>query len=91
MTNYQEGRKLYTMAKMADCDMWLRQYKLGSKGRQNQMGTWHIFDISEAGDSSPEDAAIAEKLYHSFGQKQFNVDLDATKDNKVAASSTEDF
>jgi hypothetical protein len=92
MTNYQEGRKLYTMCKMAGCDMWLKKYKLKSKAKQNNMGTWHVFDIAEAGDSSAEEAQIAETLYHSFAKKQFNVDLDGGSDKPTAqASANEDF
>ena len=90
MTNYQEGRKLYTMCKMANCDIWLKRYKVGTKAKTNNMGTWHVFDISEAGDASKENAAMAEKLYHSFGKTQFNVDLDATT-TKVPADKDEDF
>ena len=90
MTNYQEGRKLYTMCKMANCDMWLRKYRLASKQKKNNMGIWYVYDVSEAGTSSEEDAKVAENLYNTFSQRdlQFEVEADT---QSAPASANEDF
>ena len=90
MTNYQTGRELYTMAKMANCDMWLKKYKLSTKSKKNNMGTWFVFDISEAGDTKPEDVAVAQQLYEAFATRdlQFEVEESATT---VQAGKNEDF
>ena len=90
MTNYQEGRKLYTMCKMANCDMWLKKYKLGAKTKQNQMGVWHVFDISEAGDTDIKDAKIAEALYTTFATSDLNFEVESTT-TTAKADKDEDF
>lgn len=91
MTNYQEGRKLYTMCKMANCDMWMKKYKLGTKSKKNQMGTWFVFDVSEAGDANSNEIVIGEQIYNSFAKNEFKVDLDQGGGQKVAADKDEDY
>ena len=90
MTNYQEGRKLYTMCKMAGCDMWLKKYRLGTKAKTNNMGTWHVFDVSEAGDTDPKDAKIAESLFETFSNKDLNFEVEGAAKAPVA-SADEDY
>lgn len=90
MTNYQEGRKLYTMGKMTGQDMWLKKYKLGTKTKQNNQGTWFVFDISEVGDSDKKDSDVAEQLYNAFAKTEFKFAEDAGSP-KAAASKDEDF
>lgn len=90
MTNYQEGRKLYTMGKMTGQDMWLRKYKLGTKTKKNNQGTWFVFDVSEVGDTEKKDADAAEQLYNAFAKTEFKFAED-TGTTKAAAGKDEDF
>jgi len=90
MTNYQEGRKLYTMGKMANCDMWLKRYELRSKPKTNNMGTWHVFDIAEAGDTGAVDVKIAEALYETFSTRDLNFEVESSSPT-ATASKDEDF
>lgn len=89
MTNYQEGRKLYTMCKMANCDMWLKKYKLGTKAKTNNMGTWHVLDVSEAGDAPEDSLAISEKLYEAFSTRDLNFEVEGVA--KAPVDKNEEF
>lgn len=89
MTNYQEGRKLYTMCKMANCDMWLRKYKLTTKIKKNNMGTWHVFDVSEAGKTNEGDAAIAEQLYTAFASRDLSFEVESGQSTQPADAKEE--
>jgi hypothetical protein len=90
MTNYNEGKKLYTMAKMANCDIWERKYKIASKSKTNNSGTWHVFDVSEAGNSEDVDRKNAEALYNSFGKTEFKT-AEEEQTPKATASKDEDY
>lgn len=89
MTNYTEGRKLFTMCKMANCDMWLKKYKLATKAKTNNMGTWHVFDISEAGDTDADDAKVAEALYETFSTRNLNFEVESSATTAVADKDEE--
>jgi hypothetical protein len=91
MTNYQTGRELFTMCKMANCDMWLKKYCLRTKTKKNNMGTWFVFDVVEAGDTKSEDAKVAEMIYNSFAKTEFKVDLDQGGTQTVEADKDEDY
>ena len=90
MTSFQAGRKLYTMAKMSGGDIWNKKYKLHSMSKTNAMGTFFVFDVTEAGDSGEEDQKIAENLYNSFATRDLNFEVDAGAP-KAAAGKDEDF
>jgi hypothetical protein len=89
LTNYQEGRKLYTMCKMANCDMWKKKYKIASKIKTNNMGTWHVYDVSEVGDSSAQDIATAEKLYEAFSTRDLKFEVEAASQDASAPKDEE--
>lgn len=91
MTNYQTGRELYTMCKLANCDMWLKKYRLGTKLKKNNMGTWFVFDVMEAGDTAPREVQIAEHLYNAFAKQEFKFDDEQQSTQTVKADANEDF
>ena len=90
MTSYQAGRKLYTMCKMANRDMWGKKYRLGSIAKTNNKGTFHVFDVSEAGDTSDRDTEVAEILYESFSTRDLNFEVENTN-AKTSTPKDEDF
>lgn len=91
MTNYNTGKKLYTLCKMTNQDMWKGKYKLSSLSRTNQMGTWHVFEIDEAGKTEVKNVEIAEQLYHSFATRDLNFEVDSGAQPKAQASKDEDY
>lgn len=91
MTNYNTGKKLYTMCKMANQDMWLNKYKLSSISRTNAKGTWYVFDVDEAGKTEEKDALIAEQLYDTFASRDLNFEVEDEQQPKAAANANEDF
>jgi hypothetical protein len=91
MTNYNTGKKLYTLCKMTGQDMWMHKYKLSSLSRTNNMGTWHVFEVDEAGKTGEREIAIAEQLYHSFATRDLNFEVEAGAQPKAEASKDEDY
>jgi hypothetical protein len=90
MTNYNTGKKLYTLCKMTGQDMWMNKYKLSSLSRTNSMGTWHVFDIDEAGKTNTDDIVIAEQLYNAFATRDLNFEVEGNAP-KAEAAEGEDF
>lgn len=90
MTSFQAGRKLYTMCKMAGGDIWNKKYKLHAVSKSNNMGTFFVFDVTEAGDSSEQDRKTCEALYTTFSGRDLNFEVE-TSSNTVAADKDEDF
>lgn len=92
MTNYNTGKKLYTLCKMTGKDMWMNRYKLSSLSRTNKMGTWHVFEVDEAGKTEEREFVIAEQLYHAFASRgDLNFEVDDGAQPKAQASKDEDF
>jgi hypothetical protein len=75
---------------MTGADMWLRKYKLGTKTKKNNQGTWFVFDVSEVGDTDKEDAVAAEQLYNAFAKSEFKFTED-TGATTAKAGKDEDF
>jgi len=90
MTSYQAGRKLYTMAKMAGGDIWAKKYKLHSVQKTNNMGSFFVFDVTEAGSTSAEDKKVCESLYTAFSTRDLNFEVDGGH-TTVAEGKNEDF
>jgi hypothetical protein len=90
MTSFQAGRKLYTMCKMAGGDIWDRKYKLLAQAKTNQMGTFFVFDVTDAGDTLDADKATCEKLFESFSTRDLNFEMEHEQ-SKASAGKNEDF
>ena len=71
--------------------MWLKKYKLGTKAKTNNMGTWHVYDVSEAGDTDEADVKVAEALYSAFANKDLNFEVEGSSTAKASASADEDY
>jgi len=91
MTNYNTGKKLYTLCKMTGQDMWMHKYKLSSLSRTNNMGSWYVFEVDEAGATDEKDIAVAEQLYNTFATRDLNFEVEGSSQNKVEAEEGEDF
>jgi hypothetical protein len=90
MTSFQAGRKLYTMCKMAGGDIWEKKYKLSALSKTNQMGTFFVFEVAEAGSTDDREKAIAEQLYNSFAERDLKFDME-NEQTKAAPSKDEDY
>lgn len=75
-TNYSEGKKLYSLAKVTMQNMWNFGYKLDEKIMAKNGNEWYIIVASPAGPTSDEDREFAMGLYTSFRNTIASVSVD---------------
>lgn len=80
-TNYNEGKKLYSLAKVTMQNMWHFGYALHEKLVSKGNNEWYIITVAPAGPTSEEDRAFGMQLYQTFRNRtDLNIDLDDTAD-----------
>lgn len=86
-TNYNEGKKLYSLAKVTMQNMWNYGYVLNEKLMAKNGNEWYIVVTTPAGATSDEDRAYALEMYKAFrGTIQtMNYDMD---DNGAESTSS---
>jgi hypothetical protein len=65
-TNFKTGKTLLSLATFKGGDLFSNQYKLTTKKKTNDMGSWFVFDVAFAGKPSAEEYAKAEAMYEAF-------------------------
>ena len=75
-TNYNEGKKLYSLAKVTMQNIWNHAYVLDNKTMAKNGNEWDIITVSPAGATSDEDRAFATGLYKQFRTSILNFDLE---------------
>lgn len=93
-TNYTEGKKLYSLAKVSMQNMWNNTYKLTSKLMKKAGNEWYNISAVPNGQSSPEDREFAFGLYrlysNTFTTMKFDVeDTVPAVDNSVDVEKAE--
>jgi hypothetical protein len=85
-TNFNEGKKLYSLAKVTMQNMWNHGYRLDAKLMSKGNNEWYIINPTMAGATSEEDRQFGMALYQSFrGRSDLNFDMD---DSNAAASES---
>lgn len=77
-TNYNEGKKLYSMAKSMMKSIWNYNYELGSKMISKNGNDWYIITAKMGSENTPEDKAFAANLFKVFEKSMLNVDYEDT-------------
>lgn len=76
-TNYAEGKKLYSLAKVTMQNMWNNGYYLESKKKSKNGNEWHIINPVVGGPTSEEDRAFGFMLYQQFrNMTDLNFDVE---------------
>ena len=75
-TNYNEGKKLYSLAKVTMQNIWNHSYVLDNKTMAKNGNEWDIITVAPAGITSEEDRAFATGLYQQFRTSILNFDLE---------------
>lgn len=91
-TNYSEGKKLFSLAKVTMQNMWNYGYKINEKLIAKNGNEWYILVVAPAGPANDEDRDFALNLYKQFRDMHLNFDIeDNTTDNiqPVGEASTE--
>ncbi len=85
-TNYNEGRKLYSLARVSMQNMWNHGYTLESKLMAKGGNEWYNIVVAAAGATSNEDRAFGMELFKSFRHSDLVYDLDDTSTEAASAS-----
>ena len=88
-TNYNEGRKLYSLARVSMQNMWNHGYTLDSKLMSKGGNEWYNIVVTAAGPTSDEDRAFGMELYKTFRHSNLVYDLDDTDTSMSHASQEE--
>ena len=92
-TNYNEGKKLYSLAKVTMQNMWNYGYVLNEKLMAKNGNEWYIATATPAGATNDEDRAFALELYKSFRNtiQDVNFDFEYTSSESTSVGSAPDF
>ena len=86
-TNYNEGKKLYSLAKVTMQNMWNYGYVLNEKLMAKNGNEWYIITATPAGASVEADRAFALEMYKSFRNTIQSVKYDMDDSGAEASSS----
>jgi hypothetical protein len=89
-TNFNEGKKLYSLAKVTMQNMWNHGYVLDPKPMSKGGNDWFIINPTMAGATSEGDRNFGLTLYHTFrGKADLNFDMEdaVSTDTETAGPS----
>lgn len=88
-TNYAEGKKLFSLAKVTMQNMWNHGYRLDAKAMAKGGNEWFNINPTSAGPTTEEQRAHAKALYEQFrniNDLTFDIDDNNTTDNEGPAA-----
>lgn len=83
-TNYAEGKKLYSLAKVTMANMWNNGYILNAKAMSKGGNDWFNLAVTPAGATTDEERAYGLQLYHAFRN---NMDLNFDVEDNAGSSN----
>ena len=86
-TNYNEGKKLYSLAKVTMQNMWNYGYVLNEKLMAKNGNEWYIITATPAGATDEADREFALGLFKSFRNTIQNMDYDMDDSSSESSSS----
>ena len=88
-TNYNEGKKMYSLAKVTMQNMWNHGYRLDNKKMSKVGNEWFIINPTPAGATSAEEREFGMALYNMYRQKDLNFDIEDTtvSDDSVGSNA----
>ncbi len=92
-TSYNEGKKLYSLAKVTMQNMWNYGYKLNEKLMAKSGNEWYICTPAPAGATSEDDRAFGLDLYKLYRDSiqtvKFDMEETGSEDNTPSTEGTE--
>ena len=90
-TSYNEGKKLYSLAKVTMQNMWNYGYTLNEKLQAKSGNEWFICVPSAAGPTQEEDRAFGMSLYKTYREsiQNLNFDMDDVSTTETSVPNTE--
>lgn len=86
-TNYNEGKKMYSLAKVTMQNMWNYGYALNEKLMAKNGNEWYIITATPAGATDADDREFALGLFKSFRNTIQNMNYDMDDSSPEASSS----
>lgn len=88
-TNYNEGKKLYSLAKVTMQNMWNHGYILSSKKMAKNGNEWFNIEVKPNGPTNDEARALGRNLFDNFRKANLNVDIeDSSSEAKTEVDTT---
>lgn len=78
-TNYNEGKKLLSIAKSLRDNMFNHAYAITSKLQTKDKNKWYNINTALVGDTSPEIREFAKGVYYSLQDLDYKMDLEDTQ------------
>lgn len=85
-TSYNEGKKLYSLAKVTMSNMWNYGYTLNEKLMSKSNNEWYVPVMTAAGTTSAEDRAFGLEMFKAYRNTIQNVNYDM--DEQYTATET---
>lgn len=90
-TNYAEGKKLFSLAKVTMQSMFNHGYTLAAKIMAKNGNEWYNIDVKPAGITDADDIEFARGLYQNFRNQNLNIDDEEIKtDDSGLNANTKD-
>ena len=86
-TNYNEGKKLYSLAKVTMQNMWNHGYTLNEKLMSKNGNEWYNTVVSPAGATSEEDRDFGMQLFKCYRDSITNLNVDYEEGDAAASSA----
>lgn len=75
-TNYNEGKKLLSIARSMRAAIWNYAYTIGSVKVAKDRNQWFNIQVQMAGETTPEQRALAFELFKAYEHAQLKVDYE---------------
>ena len=85
-TNYNEGRKMLSIARSLRVSLWKYAYSLVSKKVSKDRNIWYIVVPNLAGSTTPEQQALAFELYKIYNDTTIDTNYEDTTQNTSAGA-----
>lgn len=85
-TSYNEGKKLYSLAKVAMQNMWNFGYKLDAKLMSKSGNEWFVPFMTNNGPTSDEDREFGMALYKSYRNNMQSLEFDMDEGDSGASA-----
>lgn len=72
-TNFKTGKVLLSLATFKGGDLFSNKYKLTTKKKTNERGSYYVFDVSYCGKAESDEYAKAETIYQSFRPQEAKI------------------
>ena len=90
-TNYNEGKKLYSLAKVTMQNMWNHGYELHSKRIAKNGNEWYNIEVRACGATDESDRAIGTSLFKMYRKTELNMDADTTEQAAPVDTKSSEF